>query len=188
MRFPVDPSIVVDESVRLCTLRPADAEAFFDLIVSERDDFEPWFPWMRELRDLEHCRKFIAVDIERFSTQERISMGVWLSQEGKHVLLGAIRVPYIEDGDVAEITVLLRKNSRGNGLATKACMAFIHFLFLCGIHRVEAYCGSDNEASVRLFRDKLGFSHEGTRRESLRVNGHFVSLDTYGLLRSDWDV
>jgi RimJ/RimL family protein N-acetyltransferase len=35
--------------------------------------------------------------------------------------------------------------------------------------------------------ERLGFVHEGTQREKEVVDGEYVDLEFYGLLRREWD-
>jgi [ribosomal protein S5]-alanine N-acetyltransferase len=54
------------------------------------------------------------------------------------------------------------------------------------LNRLEAVTIADNVRSVHLL-EKLGFHHEGTRREySLEDDGQFHSCSIYGLLRREY--
>ena len=53
------------------------------------------------------------------------------------------------------------------------------------VHRVEAVVEAGNVASCRVL-ERLGFVHEGTRRECRLRRGRYSSLECYGLLRREW--
>ncbi|WP_236207697.1 GNAT family N-acetyltransferase [Pseudomonas tohonis] len=52
------------------------------------------------------------------------------------------------------------------------------------LHRIEAVVDTDNAASSGLLR-RLGFVHEGVRRECEYKDGRYLSLDCFGLLERD---
>ncbi len=75
----------------------------------------------------------------------------------------------------------------GQGIASEATRAVVRFAFKqLGLNRLEASTIADNYRSVDLL-ERLGFQHEGTRREhSLEDDGLFHSSAIYGLLRREY--
>ena len=75
----------------------------------------------------------------------------------------------------------------GQGIASEAARAVVGFAFEhLSLNRLEAVTISDNYRSVDLL-ERLGFKHEGTRREhSLEDDGLFHSSAIYGLLRREY--
>lgn len=75
----------------------------------------------------------------------------------------------------------------GRGYAFEGVQAVVRYAFEhLPLNRLEAITISDNVRSVHLL-EKLGFHHEGTRREySLEDDGHFHSCSIYGLLRREF--
>lgn len=180
--FP-DPDLAINEDTHLGLVTLSHAQEFCNFINRERKDFEPYFPWVRLHRTLEDFKRFIKRDMERFRTGERMCVGVW----HKTRLVGIIRLPIIEDGAIAEVTRLFAKEARGKAYVIESYVAFFDFLFKeCGIHRIEAYCSPDNVAAVKSLQ-RMRFVAEGRRREALRINGHFGDLNTYGMLKQDWE-
>lgn len=73
------------------------------------------------------------------------------------------------------------------GYMTEAVGAVVDhcFLDLC-VHRIEATISPDNVAS-RALAERLGFQAEGgLMRDRMLVEGKFVSVLMYALLRPDW--
>jgi ribosomal-protein-alanine N-acetyltransferase len=73
------------------------------------------------------------------------------------------------------------------GYATEALTAIIQFAFnVMKLHRINVDTRMDNIASIRLM-EKVGFTHEGVRRECVRnVDGSYQSWGLYGLLEQDY--
>ncbi|MGI6209918.1 MAG: GNAT family N-acetyltransferase [Anaerolineae bacterium] len=75
----------------------------------------------------------------------------------------------------------------GRGYATEAVHALVGWCFAnLGVHRIEADCVVGNEASERVLR-KAGFTAEGVWRERQLVQGRYVDLKQFGLLRQEYE-
>jgi len=71
------------------------------------------------------------------------------------------------------------------GFARAAVRAALKFCFDdLGLHRVEAAVQASNDRSVALLKAS-GFTHEGTARAYLKINGRWRDHDIYGRLSSD---
>ena len=65
----------------------------------------------------------------------------------------------------------------GKGYATEAAsLAVTHGFEELALHRVSATIVADNEASKRVV-EKLGFAHEGTKRDDAFVGGEYVDRE-----------
>jgi ribosomal-protein-alanine N-acetyltransferase len=74
----------------------------------------------------------------------------------------------------------------GQGLMGAALKPLMSFAFgTLGLHRVEAACLPQNEASHRLLL-KTGFSEEGLARAYLKINGAWRDHLLFGLVSTDW--
>jgi ribosomal-protein-serine acetyltransferase len=84
----------------------------------------------------------------------------------------------------------IRSDLAGGGLATEASRAVVDFAFeQIGLNRLELVADVDNAASIRVAQ-KLGFRHEGIKREGAFVDGRGVDVHMFGLIASDprpWD-
>ncbi|MFB6172975.1 MAG: GNAT family N-acetyltransferase [Haloarculaceae archaeon] len=90
------------------------------------------------------------------------------------------------DADAATLSYWLVPEARGNGYAREAVERFLTFGFdELGLHRVTAEAFSFNERSQTLL-DRLGFTHEGTRREDVFADGRRHATRVYGLLAREW--
>lgn len=83
----------------------------------------------------------------------------------------------------AEVGYWLGERFVGRGLA--AAWAVDHLFTVEGLHRVEMQCGVANSSS-RAVAERLGFTNEGTRRESHWITDRFVDHVVYGMLQREW--
>lgn len=75
---------------------------------------------------------------------------------------------------------------RRRGIMTEALRAQIRYGFeAMGLHRMEARVEPSNEASIRLLR-RLGFTLEGTLRETTYFRGRFQDDLCFSLLEHEW--
>ena len=79
-----------------------------------------------------------------------------------------------------------RQEDRGRGYGTDAMRALLGWAFReYNLHRVELSVDPSNTAAIRVY-EKLGFAHEGRRREAHYTGGTFVDDVMMGLLRGDF--
>lgn len=72
------------------------------------------------------------------------------------------------------------------GYITEAAHAMVRWCFEnLNLHRIQADCTAGNLGSERVL-EKVGFTHEGTWRESCFEHGRFVNIKQYGLLRREY--
>lgn len=72
------------------------------------------------------------------------------------------------------------------GLGTEAATLLLaHAFDTVGLHRVELEVLAVNPRARHVY-ERLGFVHEGTKRESLRVDGDWVDAHTMAMLAPEW--
>ena len=104
-------------------------------------------------------------------------------------LCGAIRLNKIElENHKASMGYYIGENCQGQGLASSAVHAVIGYCFdTLGLHRIELQCAAGNMASQKVAK-RLGFRWEGMLRQAELLNGDYVDLFVYGLLREEFDL
>ncbi|UWG48909.1 Acetyltransferase, RimL family [Halanaeroarchaeum sp. HSR-CO] len=86
----------------------------------------------------------------------------------------------------AEIGIVLAKSHWNEGYGTEASRLLTDYAFReRRIHRVVARVLDPNEGSKRIW-EKLGFRHEAVHREATFVEGEYVDVHDYAVLRSEW--
>jgi RimJ/RimL family protein N-acetyltransferase len=86
----------------------------------------------------------------------------------------------------AELSVWLAPEARGRGYATEASEAVLaHGFDHLNCHKIVAHCFAPNERSRALLA-RLGFREEGRRESEAYVDGEWIDVLRYGLLRDTW--
>jgi len=125
----------------------------------------------REIRDVFRARRMFQWGISRRETGELIGTCTLFSIVPQHRR--------------AELGFALRRAAWGQGLATEAVTALLHFCFeTLGLHRLEADVDPDNARCLRLL-ERLGFRREGHLRERWHDAGGARDAVVLGLLRSE---
>ncbi len=76
--------------------------------------------------------------------------------------------------------------ARNRGLGTEATWLSVHHALVDqGLNRVELEVFDFNPRARRVY-EKVGFVHEGTRRQALRYNGEWVDAHVMAILARDW--
>lgn len=128
--------------------------------------------------------------IETVTAHDEPVIGEWAQpvivrrEDGQTV--GDLAVRIGEDGHSAEIGYTLHRWAWGNGYATEAAAALVDYLIRDRhVHRVTAMTDPGNSASQRLL-ERLGFTHEGTLRESFTKGEETHDDMVFGLLDREW--
>ncbi len=102
-------------------------------------------------------------------------------------ILGDLAVEISWGGRSAAIGYTFHPDHWGQGYATEAAQALIHYLFTdVGVSRVAATLHPDNPASARVL-EACGMTFEGLTRQSFWVGDDCSDDMLYGMTRSDWD-
>ncbi|WP_436931315.1 GNAT family N-acetyltransferase [Halosimplex halobium] len=86
----------------------------------------------------------------------------------------------------ANLGYWVHPDRQGEGYATEAARLVVdHGFAELRLHRISATVHAGNEASKRVV-EKLGFVHEGTKRDDDFVDGEYADRDVYAVLREEW--
>jgi RimJ/RimL family protein N-acetyltransferase len=72
----------------------------------------------------------------------------------------------------------------GRGLGTEATQLAVDHAFAVGLHRIELEVYDFNPRARRVY-EKVGFRHEGTKRDALYWDGDWIDAHVMGLLATD---
>lgn len=119
------------------------------------------------------------------STTE-VAFGIVDARDGR--LLGTCglhRIDWRNRGAALRI-VVSDAVDRGCGKGSDALRALLQHAFASlGLHRVELEVLVDNAAAVRCY-ERLGFVHEGSRKDARYLDGAFVDLALMRMLAPEW--
>jgi [ribosomal protein S5]-alanine N-acetyltransferase len=83
--------------------------------------------------------------------------------------------------------VMSDENARNKGLMSEALSAILHYGFNdMNLHRVEAFVGKENVASLKLM-NTFGFKQEGVLREHYFTNNRHEDSLVFGLLKHEFN-
>ncbi|KAK3369507.1 acyl-CoA N-acyltransferase [Lasiosphaeria ovina] len=85
------------------------------------------------------------------------------------------------------LAVALAEPFQNKGYGAEAIAWALDWAFdFAGMHRVELGTASYNARALAVY-DRLGFTREGRRRESIYSNGKWHDLVEFGMLEAEWD-
>lgn len=103
--------------------------------------------------------------------------------------LGDVSLAPIDDRrGWANLGYWIHPDYQNQGYATAAVRLVVtHGFAELRLHRISATIRADNVASQRVV-EKLGFTHEGTKRDDAFHDGEHVDRELYAVLREEWPV
>lgn len=158
-----------------------DVEELLRLIESNRDRLEEWMHWAHSTHTTEDLLQFVQRARRDFQKPTSMEMLIFERRE----IIGSCALKINEQDSYAEIGYWIGRAFAGRGIITECCRALIDYAFdELGLNRVQVRCAAGNTRSAAIAK-RLGFKHEGTRRQALRTGLRLDDEDCYGLLKSD---
>lgn len=176
-------SIYSDDELSIETLDDHHAQPIFELVEQNRPFLRTWLTWLDNLQTAEHFHNFIQGAKHRMLNHAELSCVIM--ENGQ--VAGRIGLYYIDQSNkIASIGYWLGESYQGKGIITRACKAIIKYGFTTmGLNRIEIKCAVENHKSQAI-PERLGFSREGILRQAELLNGQFVDLYLYSMLKSEW--
>lgn len=120
---------------------------------------------------------------ERWSVAE--DRAVWVIEADGEVV-GEVLLLDLDTANLACGLRLWISGRTGRGIGTRTLRAVLSHAFdTVGLHRVGLEVYDHNPRARRLY-ERIGFVHEGTLRDALRLDGRWVDAHLMALLRPDW--
>jgi RimJ/RimL family protein N-acetyltransferase len=111
-----------------------------------------------------------------------------IDREDDGALVGSIGLEIAAAGNYAKLGYWIGRPYWGRQYATEAGRAVVGYGFgVLALERIWAPRFRWNRASGRVL-DKLGFAHEGCRREFIAARGRDEIVELHGMLRWEWIV
>ncbi len=175
--------IKVDDTIRLEFVEETHANSLLTLVNANRDYLREWLPWVDNMQTIENFQKHINDTKNRAALKTDFGFAIFLNND----LIGRIGLFHINHPNkIAEIGYWLAYRLQGNGIITKCCTALINHAFtVLELNRIEIKCGVGNIKS-RAIAEKLQFKQEGILRKAEWLNGNFIDLYLYGMLKDEW--
>lgn len=175
--------ITVNDTTRLELTAGKHAAALFDAIDNNRVHLSRFLPWVRNMKTVENVQAYILQCTALYDQQKEASFVIMKGE----VLVGRIGLHHINTANkTGAIGYWLAEAYQGQGIITQACIALIRFGFIeLGLHRIELKAATTNTRSNAIPR-QLHFTKEGILRQAEKVNGVYLDLVLYALLRDEW--
>jgi ribosomal-protein-serine acetyltransferase len=176
--------IEIDENLRLEQLNLSHAQGIFNLINSNREYLRKWLTFVDSTQTLKDTETYISyIDEASVNSNSETVISIFF----RNKLLGIIAIKKVDWANrIAEIGYWLCEQYQGRGIITRSCKAMVDYAFgQMGVNRIEIKCGVGNERSCHV-PQRLGFTLEGIERDGELVNGRFIDLEVYSLLRREW--
>jgi ribosomal-protein-alanine N-acetyltransferase len=178
--------VIQGDGIYLRYPRIGDYAAWAKLRGDSREFLVPWEPvWASD----ELTRGSFRRRIKRYQKETRLDSAYvfFVLRKSDDALLGGCTLSNVRRGVTQCCTLgywIGQKFAR-QGYMTAAVKALIPFVFrTLGLHRIEAACLVQNEASRNLLM-RAGFSQEGLARRYLMINGQWADHLLFALLKEE---
>jgi [ribosomal protein S5]-alanine N-acetyltransferase len=178
--------VIKGDGIYLRYPRAADYVAWAKLRGDSREFLSPWEPaWS----DDELTRGAFRRRIKRYQKETRLDSAYvfFVLRQSDDALLGGCTLSNVRRGVTQCCTLGYWVGARfaRQGYMTSAVKALLPFIFkTLGLHRIEAACLTDNEASKSLLA-RTGFVQEGLARRYLLINGKWADHLLFAQLQEE---
>ncbi len=166
--------------------RSGDWREWADLRLFSRDFLTPWEPtWPGDALSKASFRQRLRRNARDWRDDKAYALFLFTRDDDD--LIGGLTLSGLRRGvtQSASLGYWIGKPYAGQGYMSEAVLCVLDFAFdTLGLHRVEAACVPDNEASRRLLV-KCGFTQEGLGRAYLRINGDWRDHLLFAILNVD---
>jgi ribosomal-protein-serine acetyltransferase len=175
--------ICVDENISLEFLEEIHAESLLNLVNTNRAYLREWLPWVDGMQTVANFTYYIIDTKKRAADKTDFGYAIIIDKN----IVGRIGLHHINyQNRIGEIGYWLADGSQGRGIMFKSCKALISHAFKeLGLNRIEIKCGVGNDKS-RAIPEKLQFKQEGILRQGELLNGKFIDLYLYAMLKDEW--
>ncbi len=172
----------VNDRVVLRLRDESHAKETYWLIKKNDEHLRPWMRWIDSVESVKDSMANIEANIEDWELKTDLHLGVFRDE----LLVGMVSLHNINYlMHTAAIGYWLDEDNVGRGIITDAVKMMIRYAFDdLAINRIEIRAAVGNVKS-RAIPERLGFRQEGILRQAECVNGIFMDMAVYGLLKQD---
>ncbi len=175
--------IQVDDTISLEFLEEIHAESLLNLVNANRTYLREWLPWVDQMHTVANFAYYISETKRRAAEKTDFGYAIIIDKN----IAGRIGLHHInQQNKIGEIGYWLADGLQGRGIITKCCSAIINYGFTqLGLNRIEIKCAIGNNKS-RAIAEKLQFKQEGILKQAESLNGKFIDLYLYAMLKDKW--
>lgn len=173
--------IVVDEQIHLELIDTHHAQALFEIASENRSHLSQWLSWLDFMQSVDFMHTFVKNTKQRIDAKQEFSYVILFN----NIVVGRVGVYKIDHiNKIGEIGYWISEEYQGYGITTKSCAALIKFCYKdISLNRIEIKCATKNFKSMGV-PERLGFTLEGILRQAELLNGEFVDLNLYSLIKT----
>ena len=178
-------TIQVNDKIRLEFLEEVHAPTLLCLVNDNRDHLKKWLPWVDNMQAVENAKDYIAGCLRQAAEKTDFAYAIMYERE----MVGRIGIHHInQQNKIGEIGYWLADGLQGKGIVTKCCTALIKYGFIhLGLNRIEIKCAVGNGKSQAI-PQKLNFKKEAILQQAEWLNGKFIDLYLYSMLKEEWEM
>lgn len=175
--------IQVDANISLEFLEEIHAGSLLNLVNANRTYLREWLPWVDHMQTIGNFKQYITDSIKQAAEKTDFGYAIIINEN----MAGRMGIHRINrQNKIGEIGYWLADNQQGKGIITKCCKALINYGFtVLQLNRIEIKCAVNNEKS-KAIAEKLHFKQEGILKQAEWLNGKFIDLYLYALLKDEW--
>ena len=164
------------------TLTPDDAGELYELVERNRERLREWMPWVDGTQCPQDSLNFIESTITG-QTHGDYQFAVVQNER----ILGVVGFARTDPNNRSSMIGYWNdEKAQGQGLMTLSVKALLKIGFEnLNLNRIVIRAQPTNQRSCAI-PERLGFTREGLEKEAEFLNGRFVDLQIYVLLRSHW--
>ena len=164
-----------------------DWQAWAELRTASRDFLVPWEPaWSSDAHSRAAYRRRLRR--QQRDASDDVCYSFFLVRRSDDALMGGITLSSIQRGVARSCSVgyWIGEPYAGDGYMTEGLKCVLgHCFSSLGLHRVEAACMQNNNASQALLR-RSGFRREGYARKYLKINGAWRDHLLFAVIEEEW--
>jgi len=131
------------------------------------------------------AEQWISTHQEEFDKGNLVNFAIVLASDGS--LIGAMGLRIDKTHSKAELGYWIGKPFWNRGFCTEAAGVVVEYAFkVLALNKIHATHLTRNPASGRVLQ-KLGMTHEGSRRQHVRKWDVFEDVEEYGILKRDYE-
>lgn len=176
-------SITVNEAIVLQPLDQLQAQPLFELVDASRNYLRQWLPWVDGMKTVKDFDAYVERSLKQLQEGTDYSYTILANKQPA----GRIGIHYINRyNKIGALGYWIGEKYKGKGIITKACNALIEHCFEdLDLNRIELKCGTGNTKSAAV-AERLNFTKEGILRQAEWLNGNFIDLYLYSMLKNEW--
>lgn len=176
--------ILIDSDLTIELITTAHQDELMTVINANRAYLREWLIGLDGLKNDADFHQFVTRASEKNNSGEECSCVIL--ENGK--IIGRIGLYGVDrENRIASIGYWVTEETQGRGIITRACEAILNHGFeTLQLNRIEIRCAAENARSSAIPK-RLGFQREGIIRQGELLNGVFIDLYLYSMLKEDWN-